>query len=114
MRNLNFVNESEWFAQDLRHVWEFFIEGTVADDALEVTAGGTGLSVDVNEGVGFVQGDTDTDQGLYRVLAEAAVNSDDFLDGGWTRLTAATPELTRSLLTSTMTRSMHPEILASS
>jgi hypothetical protein len=65
--------------EDLRKAWDAFQEGVLgaADGALEVTAG-SGLTVDVAAGVAFVQGDDETDQGLYRVFNDAAVNSAGF------------------------------------
>lgn len=63
-----YTYETQIHPKDLRKVWEAYEEGVVgaATGALEVTAG-TGIAVDVAAGSGFVQGDDEVDQGVYRV-----------------------------------------------
>jgi hypothetical protein len=92
--DLLYTNESEWYAQDLRALHDYFNEG-VLDDSFEVTAGGTGLSIDVDSGTGFVQGDTVVDQGMYRVLLENAQNSESFWNGGLDTADATDPRIDR-------------------
>lgn len=84
MSGLYFTNESEWFAAQLRRVYEPFFEGVLDTDMayLEVSEGLTGLSIDVAPGSAIVQGDSTPDQGKYLVEQTEAINSDDFVDGG--------------------------------
>lgn len=97
MRDLHFVNETEWDAFDLRRLLEVYGEGVIglAGGALRVTAGAAGLSVDVAAGVGFVQGDAIADQGRYRVALTVGQNSAAFLDGGIQPAHAVNPRVDR-------------------
>jgi hypothetical protein len=84
----NWTGSSPIFADDLRPVWSIFTEGVVGATDYEVTAGVTGLSVDVDNGVAFVEGDSDPDQLTYRARLVDPLNSDSFTASG---LAAADP-----------------------
>jgi hypothetical protein len=82
---------------ELRQPFSIFQEGVDSRavggaTALKVTTG-AGLSVDVAAGVGFVQGDAVTDQGLYRIRNDAAKNSAAFELGGITPNGSANPRI---------------------
>lgn len=79
MNKLLYTTDTDVTATDFRKAWLPFSEGILGEDSFEVTAGETGLTVDVATGNGFVQGDEDSDQGLYFISADEAVNSDELL-----------------------------------
>lgn len=64
-------------AQELRSTFSIFQPGVFAAGDLKVTAG-SGLTVDVASGIGFVRGSNITDQGNYRVRNDATKNSSAF------------------------------------
>jgi hypothetical protein len=68
--------------QGLRHAFETPIGvGVFGHTDLKVTAG-TGLAVDVSEGIAWIRGSSITDQGLYRCRNDAAKSSSSFEAGG--------------------------------
>lgn len=93
--DLLFTNETEWYAQDLRALFDLFSEGVLADADLEVTAGAVGLSVDVNSGSALVASDEAGDQGKYRVNLDVPQNSEAFTGGGLEAADAALPRVDR-------------------
>lgn len=98
MSDAIYFPETEIFPRDLRHAFDPLDEGIYGDDSFEVTAGGTGLSVDVNDGVAFVRGDADPDQGLYRVFMDTPANSESFASGGLDPAHATLPRIDRIIL----------------
>lgn len=90
-----FFNEQEWTAQDLRRVFDPWLEGILDPDmdGLAVTAGATGLSVDVAAGAGIVVGDSDDDQGNYLIELDDDTNSDAFPNGGIEPADATNPRI---------------------
>lgn len=79
--------------RDLRHGWDGLQEGVWAAGDMKVTAGVTGLSVDVAAGIAYVLGDAVTDQGLYRCRNDGALNSAAFDLGGIPAAHATLPRL---------------------
>jgi hypothetical protein len=93
--NTLYTGSAPVYAHDLRHVWDDVTEGVVdlAGGDFLVTAGATGLSVDVAAGVAFVTGDDDPDQGNYRNYLPAPVNSSSFAGGGLQAADATKPRI---------------------
>jgi hypothetical protein len=86
-----FTYERDLDPIDLRKVWEVLQEGAVGDGLL--VSQGAGLTIDVAAGVGFIEGDTVADQGLYRVFNDATLNSSAFPQGGIAAADATKPRL---------------------
>jgi hypothetical protein len=92
----------ETSAQEFRQGIAGVQEGVLAAGDLKVTAAAA-MSVDVAAGVGFVQGDTVSDQGLYRTRNAAAANSGDagagaFEAGGISAANATNPRIDQIVL----------------
>lgn len=93
--DLLFTNETEWYAQDLRALFDLFEEGIIGSASLEVTDGATGLSIDVAAGSALIASDEAGDQGKYRVNLDTPRNSEAFVGGGIDPADATNPRVDR-------------------
>lgn len=93
--DLLFTNETAWNAIDLRALFDQFGAGVLGEGDLEVTAGATGLSVDVAAGSALVESDEAGDQGKYRVVLDTPLNSAAFTAGGLEAADATDPRIDR-------------------
>jgi hypothetical protein len=77
----------------LRHAFDALQEGVLGSGDLKVTPQGSGLHVNVAAGAGFVQGDTVTDQGLYRAYNDSSKGSDAFEAGDFAAANGSNPRI---------------------
>lgn len=88
-----FEHVLEISGQELRAVFDTLQEGVFDPGDLKVTPGATGVTVDVAEGKGMVEGDSIPEQRLYHIWNDASKGSDTFEGGGLAAADPSNPRL---------------------